>query len=281
MRRKLRNVVLLAALAVGTGFTHPSSGFAQVPGSPTIDLHWDRPDGPYKRPFRPEPVDLYVTLRGQREPIVGLQIWLVVTWDIFRHPGETGGGPLPPAWRFDVAGCQAGRLCLQTRQLAPYLSGPLTGFTPAEISFVQHEEDPGRLRVVMAERYETAAVLPPEGTFTVLRVRFDHTFSVAADSANPVGTCEGAAEWLHLGITRASYFNPDGVETPLAIGQEFLYWNPPPWVGVAATPLGELASVPGFDPWASQGEPFPHLPQCDTPVPSRTTTWGRLKSSYR
>ena len=280
-RGGLRTAFFLTGLVLGAGLVRPPLSSAQIPNSPTIDLHWDRPDGPYKRAFRPEPVDLYVTVRGQREPIVGFQIRFVVTWDFFSHPGYSGDKPLPPAWRFDAAGCQAGRLCLQTRQLSPYISGPPTGFTPAEISFVEYEDLPGRLRVVMAERYESAAVLAPESTYTVLRVRFDHTLSVPADSANPVGTCGGAAEWLHLGITWATYVNPNGVETHFAIGQEFLYWNPPPWVGVRGSPPGELASLPGLEPWESHGEPFPHLPSCESPVPSKATTWGRLKSNYR
>lgn len=270
-----------AALAFAAELALPVQGVAQVPAHPTLDLHWNRPDGHYKRNFEgPGPVDIYVTLRGLREPITAHQIWLTVTWDYWGH---TGDKPLPDAWRFDPDGCQAGRACMQTGQLSPYLSGPPTS-EARELGLVEYDEGTHRLRVGMAEIYGRTAVLDPESTYTVLRLRFDHSFSVAGDSATSAGSCTGAGEWLHIGFNsarRSSYIDVNGVEHPFDMGQEFLYWNAPPWLGARTPPSDELAAEGLPDLFSGRSGSLLALPRCDVPVPAHATTWGRLKSNYR
>ena len=150
---------------------------------------------------------------------------------------------------------------------------------PFRIADLARDSFSGRERAVLAEVYRDPFVGDPAATYTLLRLRFDHTFTVN-DTIAPPGWCADRNRTIYLAITRASWLDVNQVEHPFPYGREFVIWNPDGTSQgrdvVACNPADETPSL-----LAGTLSPASTLPECDVPVPAERATWGRLKSAYR
>ena len=257
--------VLVAAVCVAPPAAH---------AAPSMHLGWDRPGGPADKDFTAGPVDLYVTVQGLTAPMKAMQVFIRVTprtcpWDT---------DLVPDAWSFATGGCQAGRACFEPGNFGELATGPIG---PMRITDLSSDPLGGLERAVLAEVYEDPFVPDPGQTYTVLRLRFDHSFSVDDTVASP-GHCAGERRTMRLLVEGGSWFDTDRVEHPFALSQDLVWWDQPDGVGFTANRVHCSRSD---DPPASllSGGAFlaSTLPPCEVPVPAVHSTWGRLKSAYR
>ncbi len=242
-----------------------------------IRIHWDSPDGPIDKPFTAGPVDVFVSLSEQSEPIQYVQLVLRITdqWPC-TIPGQRDS--IPDAWRFDADGCQAGRLCMRSGFLLPWLPVPPA---PGQLAVRRIERDPatGRVWLTFIEGYPAPVPMDPTRAYPLLRVRFDHLASTNDSTAGP-GGCANRNRTMSVIVARATYAGADGVEYWFHLAGEVLTWNPTSFAG---TPPGESLCNPLSSPApvGSASAAASDVAECDQPVSAAVSSWGRLKAAYR
>jgi len=269
---------LSLAVAGAVSFVGSAAVASGLPSPPNrVSIHWGSPDGPMHRGWTgPGPVDVFVVLRGQTEPLIGHRIGVRIASDLpccHRPPN------LRPAWRFDPQGCQANRLCVEHRPFLRFIDG-----LPGEqhLEFFDLSGDSTFVDILIAEVNLPAVQLDPDSAYVLLRLRFDHSHSV---EGNVVGgdQCGGVGDQAVVTLARTSWLTTENVEVQWSWGQESAWWEYP---GTARTEPRRLqcqcfAELPplAMEDFRSVDD---GIPQCDVPVSTRSaTTWGRLKSGYR
>ncbi len=150
----------------------------------------------------------------------------------------------PEAWQFYDFGCQgSSRLTVATT--APGCAS-VPGLAVTASMF------PGltdfRMNVMVSGTAPAGPAPDPAARYVLARLDFDHTATVTGSNA-PLGKC-GAGDFLQCFGVSYALLNGGGVESALENGT--ITWNNP--------------SAPGI---------------CPFPVPTKATTWGRLKAIYR
>lgn len=185
-----------------------------------------------------------VTAKGLSGPVQAGQVILR-----FAAPGG-----LPDAWRYDEAGCEAGRVSFENDAAADPCP-PLVGANPRSIAKFEYDvlTQTGRLTYVQAFDVLNA---DPNVTYTIGRFTFDHS------PPDPCGCLETP---VCIAISYATYLDGAGNEIPYVIGQGYLTWNDP-----------------------TNSSHCPNTGSCDlcitgacVPTPVHPGTWGSLKASYR
>lgn len=239
---RLRSVALFALVTVAPCF--PAQAFA----TPTVSVHWGgcpfpTPD-PTNRDAGTGPTEtITVTVNGLSGPVRGAQVWLLFS----------SQGSLPDAWRYDPGGCEAGRLTMGPG-IRIGSCPPLDGANPLEVSKFEYDPQTGNGRLVYARTYE-GFVADPNVTYTLGRFTFDH-------SAPDPCSCLEVPLCIH--IINATWVDGNIIEYSFAIAREYLNWNDPVNSVHCPFPHGDLATVG----------------TC-IPTPAASSSWGRVKVSYR
>jgi streptogramin lyase len=154
------------------------------------------------------------------------------------------GPTVPDAWRFDAGGCQPdGRLQMLPDAFAPECPA-LVGLGPLAITDFSYDPDLHLANVRLAIAYDQMdAVL--QQRYTLWKIVFDHTSSLAGADGNPA-TCDHAGSPVNMEAT---------TQVVLSTGA---YQN------LQRDPGDKIATWNG-----------------GVGVPTRPTTWGRLKALYR
>jgi hypothetical protein len=167
----------------------------------------------------------------------------------FRSPGG-----LADAWRYDDAGCEAGRASLENAS-AGEACPPLLGPNPQRIAYFQYDGASQMGRIVYAQGFNVLNA-DPNVTYTLGRFTFDHS---APDSC---GCLEAP---VCIDISYATYLDGAGNEIPFTPSHPYyLTWNDP--LNTSRCPYADdFATING---------------NCG-PTPTRPGSWGSLKASYR
>lgn len=159
---------------------------------------------------------------------------------------------LPPGWRFDAAGCEAGRLAI-----GPGSAGgscpSLQNTNPQHVENVTFNPLTGIETIQFARTFDVINADPGQ-TYTLARFDFDHTLP------DPCGCVD---QPVCFGINAATYVDGSITEWNFAIENEFLTWNDP-------TNSIHCPDVPN-----SLG------PGNCAPTPTVGKSWGSIKSTYR
>jgi len=176
---------------------------------------------------------------------VGFQIFLTCSTSI---------GEVPDAWRFDDAGCQAGRFTFdQGGSCTPMLGADAVGIVRVEHDATGH-------RMIFGYTVSYDDMIPAAGTvYTLWHLTFDHSLSVVGSDGNS-GTCDYVDDPVCFMIVNPndpafpSYLlSPSQTKLPFAFGD----------------PADQYAS------WNASA----YCPQAIDPI--EPETWGRVKSLYR
>jgi hypothetical protein len=242
-----RRVALLSLvlLAQATG--------ASAYGLPKLELLWDTcwptgSDSDHLQDF--EGPGTYRQVMSAWEfgfPLTGIAVDIVVN-AVDLDVDRCAPLPLPDAWRFDAAGCQAGRLTFSRAAVAE----DCPAFAPpGAVEVAQFEYDDYSLASHVRLQLSFPVFTPdPTVRYSLWQIAYDHTNSAAGEAGG--GSCGGAeiqmcfkygGTWTDAeGTTR--YFNDFGCP----------HWQAPDWLGSSCNCL------------------------C---VAARGSTWGRLKGLYR
>ncbi len=239
--RPFVNGLALAALVVA-----PSPAAAT-----TLDLSWDActPVITNKVPTGspPDPIVLVVRAVGQVDPHTGFE---------FRIDMEDAGAVLPDAWRFDLAGCP-GEGFISIRTDPTTAACPAFQGLPATVQTgIRYEPyalpgplgaPPFRFALLVSSRYPVTGAPPAGAIRSLVRVVFNHRFSVLGPS-DPGINCGGFERNLCLTVHPGSarWFDASGTPVPFDVGQSWLTFR---------------------------GECYP--------VPVAPTTWGTIKGQFR
>jgi len=217
-------------------------------GAPSVSLHWsdcastvsDRTlaDGASAR--------IVVTASGLSGVVRATDVRVNVI-----HRGYAG---LPDFWRFDPAGCAAGKM---TAVVGGAGDCPSLGEPAATLGyFSSGEAAPGG--AVLAAAFDPVQA-DPNATYTLATFTFDFS--------SPNCACPDQALCFHLS---ASWLDGNGGEYFFDAGPD-LTWNDPYGTSCGGPPLC--------------GNPDdcvdPPNPCALGPTPARAQTWGRVKASYR
>jgi hypothetical protein len=218
---------------------------------PTVSVNWGScpfsVGGLPNRDAHTGPIEtISVTVKGLSGMIRGAQVRLTIS---------AGSFDLPEAWRYDVDGCESGRLrfnAIPVGDSCPFLDGT----NPAEFATFEYVSTRGR--AIYARAYD-AFVADPNQTYTLARFDFEHS---APD------TCGCIERPLCIHITSASYLDGTATEISFASAQEFVLWNDPNNT-IHCPSSGPLTATLGDD-------------SCDSPpTPAITRSWGSVKATYR
>ena len=172
--------------------------------------------------------------------VTGYVLKLVVQADnLYNFPSS----PLPDAWRFDPAGCQAGHLAITPDHSGCNALAPAGAFSSVSASYV------GQQLVISYAVTFPGYVPDPATTFVLADVAYDHALSVVG---TPPTGCGGVDRQACFKILQATWL--DSYSVAHAIGFETftgLEWQPNVGLGC----LGDL--------------------------PVRGSSWGSLKTLYR
>ena len=217
--------------------------------TPTVALHWGSCPFPAgestNRNQGVAPRDtITVTVKGLSGPVQGAQVFLFFT----------SQGGLADAWRYDDAGCEAGRARLENASASDPCP-PLLGSNPRRITKFQYDELTQRGQLVFAQAFDVLNA-DPNVTYTLGRFTFDHS------APDPCGCLETP---MCILLASASYVDGAMLEFQFAVSQQYLTWNDPANSSHCPFPGGDLGTVNG---------------NC-TPTPVAQRSWGSLKASYR
>jgi len=233
---------LLALAVVGMAATSASAQ--------TISLSWDTCTGPINKSILPgSTATLFASIIGQATPHSGSQVWILL--------GAGANGPMRDAWRFDPAGCQGSSFITIDHQAPAAVAKTCPTFsqTAAGVQIKDYSYDPltGKCQAVMANGYGAGVTtVNPATRYFLAGFTFNFLYGVNGP-ADPAVACGGLEVPVCAHITTASWISlADGVEHPFTIAQEFVTSN---------------------DPNNSTG--------CPGATPTRPTTWGSLKNTYR
>lgn len=257
MRRPLRRPA--AILTIAFTLLQP----LPVAADGTISLHWqDCTTTAINRNAESGPIDrIVVTLKGASGPIKGLQVQIRLS---------PGFAVLPPAWRFDPAGCEAGHFAARATASAPGCPILLGGRVTTLSGFDYGAE------IERGRAYYYAAFDPfvadPATIYTLVQFEFDHTNAISGFGTGPAA-CGCLDRPLCVALTSASYLDGSDIEIPFAVAQEYLSWNDP----------NNSLACPGY--WCELGtcDPPPIDSTCvvQAPTPANARSWGSVKATYR
>ena len=226
---------------------------------PAASISWDGCTGPSDKAMLPgQTVSIYASVLGHSEPHRGYYVPLML---------YTGYGPLPDAWRFDVAGCQGSpRLAIdhlapaEVAAVCPSFQGTLPSF---QLKECEYDFLRGFASTYLAVAYPNGGLgnttqVNPAQRYFLGRWKFDHSISVAGAGTpgQSCGSFEGqlCIASISLNNNAASWVTPDNVEHAWAFQSEFVTTN------------GHVG-CPGTDrTW---------------PIPAQSATWGAIKNQYR
>ena len=216
--------------------------------TPFVSVHWGSCPFPASEPTNrnhgtASRDTITVTVKGLSGPVQGAQVWLM-----FSSPGG-----LADAWRYDDAGCEAGRATFENTSAGDPCP-PLLGANPRRVVQFQYDELSRTGRLVYAQAFDVFNA-DPNVVYTLGRFAFDHS------APDPCGCLETPVCIL---ITSAVFLDGEMTERSFATGQHFLNWNDP--ANSLICPYGGLELV-------TSGT-------CG-PTPVQTGSWGSLKASYR
>ena len=185
-----------------------------------------------------------VTVKGLSGPVLGAQVILTFA----------SRGGLADAWRYDDAGCEAGRVSFENAS-ANDPCPPLLGANPRRIAVFQYDELTQKGRLVFAQAFDVLNA-NPNITYTLGRFTFDHS------APDPCG-CLETPVCIH--VANATYLDGGTNEIPFAFAAEFLTWNDPT----------NSSNCPSSGPLEGtiSGNCVPTL--------VKPGSWGSLKASYR
>jgi hypothetical protein len=254
----MKRWVLVLSIAIGA--LACSEARAQVPiAGGTVRLSWDSCSPlVFDKTMNPGPVQIVASVIGQSTPHQAYQVWIVAR--------QNGSVVLPDAWRFDAAGCQAGRASVSSTPEPP-LAASCPPFVPAgvqmlEIKLVQIAP-PGLglfgewINGLLAVAYPAGVTPDPDVRYHLATFTFDHTFSVPG-SATEAGTCGGLDAQMCIAAVpwKVTWLDLQGQE-----------WQ---FNGVDQANVG-LYSLTANDPNGL----------CNGVIPARPTTWGAIKAQYK
>lgn len=216
--------------------------------SPTVRMSWDTCDpATYDAGCCKISYDLVISGAGIPPGTYDsyeMRLWLV--------PGL--GYPLQDAWRFDAGGCQAGMLSVTTAAFSKGCPALAQGtFTSTStIDYALSTDPPNSLTLqlnVSGGPFTVAA-----GTrYTLWQIKLDTAFSIAGPSHD--GYCGGAEQPLCVVSPHVTLFS-GSTATPLTSDYYLTSMNASGWV-------------------------FDSRYGCIYYDPTQTTTWGRIKGTYR
>jgi len=215
---------------------------------PTISVHWGSCPFPagerLNRDVGTASRDtITVTVKGLSGPVQAAQVYLH-----FRSPGG-----LPDAWRYDDAGCEAGRATFENASPTdPCL--PLVGANLRRIVRFEYDELSKHGRIIYAQAFDGFSA-DPSVVYTLGRFTFDHS------APDP---CQCLETPVCIDISVASYLDGEFLERNFALGQQYLTWND----------LANSSHCPFGD-----GELMTTGACGATPV--RSNSWGSVKALYR
>jgi hypothetical protein len=220
--------------------------------APTVSVHWGTcpfpANAPENRNAHTGPIEtLSITVKGLSGTVRGAEIDL-----LFSDPYS----PLPDAWRYDVDGCESGRLtynAIPNSDPCPFLDNT----NPLEVSQFGYDTTTMKARLVYARIYDTF-IADPNQTYTLARFDFDHS---APD------TCSCIERPICIHITKASYIDESINEYSFWLEREFVLWNDPANSTHCPDNGGELAT---------RGDGT-----CSQPTAVSRRSWGSIKASYR
>ena len=136
------------------------------------------------------------------------------------------GPTVADAWRFDNSGCQGQSLITAYSDAAHPDSKSCPTMTGTnELRIYNYSYDPGTMRASLGMATSYDAFTPSPGvTYTLWKVYFDHTYSVAGVDGDPL-TCDNAGQSMPISITAgvaSSYLTLAAGGTPEA----FTFANP-------------------------------------------------------
>ena len=239
-------------------------GATSAPASPALSVNWSgcpASHPPVNRNLSEGPISsIVISGHGFTRPVRAVQAWLMV--------GRTGYTGIPDAWRFDPAGCQAGRF--QASYAAASSDCPaLVGDHVTQVSRFDYNGDAGKGVAIFAAAFDLRET-DPNATYTIVRFQFDHSNGFFGLGAKP-DSCGCVERPQCLRIVTASWLDENLVEYPFVIEQEFATWQDPT----------NSSFCPGvvecFDPPCDIPDPCA-APQ---PTPAHTRSWGSVKSWYR
>jgi len=216
--------------------------------TPFVSVHWGSCPFPVHEAINRNqgtaPKDtITVTVKGLSGPVLGAQVFLSF--------GSPGG--LPDAWRYDDAGCEAGRGTFENANNFDRCPR-LLGANPRRVAQFQYDDLIKKARLVYAQAFDLFNA-DPNVEYMLGRFTFDHS------APDP---CECLETPLCIHILSASYLDDSMVEHSFAVSQEYLNWNDPSNSTSCPFSGGDLLTTG----------------TCGA-TPVRTGSWGSLKASYR
>jgi len=235
---------------------------SQVSSTPYVVMHWQTcSSNAQNRNMGSGPVDeVVVTVTGLSGTVRGIGAALRL---------QTLFAVLPPAWRFDPDGCEAGHFQASSTPTGPGCPA-LLGAHAFFISRFDHDAVTMRGHASYYGVFDPF-VANPATTYTLARFTFDHSNAIAGFGTT-AEACGCLDRPLCLLLDDVSYVDDAGAQIPIA-QLNSLSWNDP------SNSLG-CGGV-----WCDLGNcpPPPTDSTCVVPVPTaaNTRSWGSLKASYR
>jgi len=164
------------------------------------------------------------------------------------------GPPVPDAWRFDDTVCQTGSgVTLNNDPNTPSCPS-LVGTLPLAITAFTYDPVGQTMEIRLAVVYDDYT--PASGvTYTIWNLLFDHSGSIAGTDANDA-TCDHAEQPLCF-----AFHDPNDLSL--------------------ASYLALTGGVHAYLTFANPSDQFASWNMGCQPVPAKTTTWGRIKGTYR
>jgi len=256
----MRAARLLASLAIMAGLAsvaHAQTGCARLSWNSCDSWNqhscWQGP-GSYR---------LVLSVAGLGTPNIGTDFNIRLRLNT--SCGFTG---YPDAWRFDDAGCQTGsRLGLSSDALNPSCPALKGSSTQSFTNFsIEQSQEAANLRLAII--YDS--VTPDPATrYTLWTITFDHSHSIEGASPPDHSSCGGAEECIFFLVDTAILLATSGVPLNFT-GCDVNLYPPAP-----AAVWGECFVCGPSDPAILAG-----VSDC-APVPTRSSTWGRVRATYR
>lgn len=232
--RFLASIVFLGATA--------SVSFAQG----VVSVNWNTCTGPIDKTVAPASTGnkMVVSVLGHAAPQKAYDVRLTL--------GQPGG--LRDAWRFDAAGCQ-GAPAFAINVVDAKACAASFGTNDASANQIKkftYDSLTGKAIALLANAYNQRTDNLPTTRYLLASFVYDQTYGVNGPGAGDGSDCGGLDVPLCAHLTNATWLTIDGIETPWAIGQEY---------------------VTAADPNNSGG--------CPGATPTQPKTWGSLKVQYR
>jgi len=224
--------LLFAATAAATPFVSVHWGSCPFPAHESINRN--QGTGPKDT--------ITVTVKGLSGPVQAAQVILQ-----FSSPGG-----LADAWRYDDAGCEAGRVTLENTSPGDPCP-PLLGANLRRIVQFDYDDLSKKGRIVYAQAFDVINA-DPNVSYTIGRFVFDHS------APDPCGCLETP---VCIFLANAVYLDGASNEIPFVISGQFLTWNDP----------ANSNSCPFGGDFLTTGT-------CGA-TPVRAGSWGSVKATYR